>query len=274
MRKVLGVGAAALGLLGALLCAAAIGLGWWTAAKTVERIDRAAARLDNGLAETDARLARVESGVSTVRAELNEIRGAVETIAAENPELPRARAEIEKLLGRLVPTLDRARATADSLRAVAAGLRAAADLVDQLTDDPQATARVRGAADAIDRAAEVLNVPQTRIDAVKSATAVQLTRGLVNLVREAVAGSELLAEGLAAARQEIAVARTRAAEYRDKTVFRVYAAAGANTLFWSWGGLGQLCLIGWGRRRMFRTSAKPLHPPPAPGRGQPDSLLR
>lgn len=233
-----------------LLCAAAIGLGWRTATRIVDRTDRIAVRLDNGLAETDERLARIESKVSTVRSELKEIRGAAESIGAENSELPRVRAEIGRLLDRLVPALDRLDATADSLRSVAAGVRAAADIVDDLNDDPDATARVRNAADMIDRAAEALNAPRAKVDAVKSAKAVQLTRGLVNLAREAVANSDLLAEGLAAARSEIPLARTRAAEYRDKLVFRVYTAAIANTLFWLWGGLGQLCLIGWGRRKL------------------------
>ena len=45
-------------------------------------------------------------------------------------------------------------------------------------------------------------------------------------------------------------ARERAAEWRDEVVFWVYVAATANTLVWAWGGLGQLCLIGWGRRQI------------------------
>ncbi|MCE9563152.1 MAG: hypothetical protein K8U57_14005 [Planctomycetes bacterium] len=218
--------------------------------RTIDRIDRFAARVDHGLSEMDVRLARVESRVSTVRSELVEFRGAAETIATENPEFPRVRVEIERILDRLAPALDRVDATADSLRSVAGGLRAAADIVDQFIDDPQATVRVRNAADVMDRAAEALNAPQARIDAVKSAKAVQLTRGLVNLTREAVASSDLLSEGLATAHEEIAVARTRTAEYRDRIVLRVYVAATANALFWLWCGLGQLCLIGWGRRRI------------------------
>jgi hypothetical protein len=249
MRKLLGIGGVVFGIAGTLLCAAAIGIGWRTAVRTVDGIDRVAARLDKGLSETDLRLARVESRVSTVRSELNEVRGSAEAIVADNPELPRVRAEIERLLDRLVPALEQLDATADSLLSVAVGLRAAADIVDQLNDDSEATVRLRSAADSIDRAAEVLNAPRAKIDALKSAKAVQLTQKLVTLAREAIAGSDLLAEGLAAARQGIAVAIKRTAEYRDKVVFRVHAAAVANTLVWLWVGLGQLCLIGWGRRR-------------------------
>jgi len=251
MRTLLGVGAVVLGVVGALLCAATVGLGWWAATRSVDRIDRVAARLDQGLSEADVRLARVESRLNTVRSDLNEVRGAVATIAAENPDLPRVRAEIERLLDRLVPALDRADAIAESLGSVAAGLRTAADIVDQLNDDPEATFRVRNAADTIDRAAEALNGLRARVEAVKSAKAVQFTRELVILAREAAAGSERLAEGLAAARQEIAVVRGRTAEWRDEVVFWVYAAATANTFVWLWGGLGQLCLIGWGRRRIL-----------------------
>jgi hypothetical protein len=46
MRKTLGISAVVLGAIGVLLCITAIGLGWRTAARTVDRIDRAAARLE------------------------------------------------------------------------------------------------------------------------------------------------------------------------------------------------------------------------------------
>jgi hypothetical protein len=254
MRTLLGIGAILLGAAGVLLCAAAVGLGWWAVARTVDRIDRVAARLDQGLSEADVRLARLEARANTIRADLNKVRVAAETIAAENPQLPRVQAAIEQLIDRLVPALDRADAIADSISSVAAGLRTAADIVDQLKDDSEATVRVRNAADKIDGAAEALNGLRARVDAVKSARAVQLTRGLVTLARQSVAGSERLAEGLAAARDEIGVVRGRMAEGRDKIVSWVHVAATANTLVWLWGGLGQLCLIGWGRRRISNKS--------------------
>jgi len=226
-----------------------VGIGWWTAVKTAARLDRAVARLDHGLTEVDAQLARVESRVNSVRRDLDAVREAAETFAAENPNLPRVQAEIERLLDRLVPTLERADALAESLRSVAAGLRTGADIADQLTDDSAATERVRSAADKIDRAAEALNGLRARLEDSKSAKAIRLARQIGELAREAIAGSELLAEGLAAARQEIVVVRGRMVEWRNKVVFWIYVTATANTLVWLWGGLGQLCLIGWGRRR-------------------------
>ena len=274
MRKLLGIGAVVLGGVGVLLCATAVGIGWWAAVRTAARLDRVAARLDHGLSEVDVQLARVESRVNAIRTDLDAVRGAAETIAAENPDLPRVQAEIERLLDRLVPTLERADDLADSLRSAAAGLRTAADIVDQLTDDPAATVRVRNAAEKIDRAAEALNGLRARVEALKSAKAVRLARELGDLAREAIAGSELLAEGLAAARQEIAVVRGRTVEWRDKVVFWIYVAATANTLVWLWGGLGQLCLIGWGRRRCARTFVRSRSSPGGrrltkwqPGRG-------
>ena len=250
MRTLSGIGAVVLGLVGVLACAAAVGLVWWAAARTAHRATVIAARLDHGLSEADVRLERVEGRLAAVRADLAQTRGEAEKLAAEGPELPRVRAAVERLLGRLLPAIDRATALADSLRAVAAGLRAAEDVVIQLGGKVEQPGRARAAADAIDRAAVVLNVPQARIDEVKSAAAVRLTRELVELAREAAAGSERLADGLAATRREITAARGRTAEGRDDVVFWVYVAAAANTVFWLWGGLGQLCLIGWGRRRI------------------------
>ena len=249
MRKLLGIGVVVLGGLGLLLCATAVAIGWWVATRTAARLDRVVARLDHGLAEVDVRLAHVESRVNAILTEVDAIRGAAESIAAENPELPRIQAQIERLLDRLMPTLERADDLADSLRSAAAGLRTAADFVDQFTEDPAATVRVRSAAEKIDRSGKAMNGLRARIEASKSAKAIRLARELGELAREAIAGSELLAEGLAAARQEITVVRGKMFEWRDAVVSRMYIAATANTLVWMWGGLGQLCLIGWGRRR-------------------------
>src|SRR5688500_4202671 len=88
MRKPLGIGAVLLGIVGVLLCAAAIGIGWWAAVRTVARLDRAADRLDQSLSEVDQRLSRVEAQMNTVCSGLNAVREATEAIAAENPELP------------------------------------------------------------------------------------------------------------------------------------------------------------------------------------------
>jgi hypothetical protein len=248
MRKLLGVGTVVLGVAGVLLCATAFGIGWWAAARIVDRIGLAAARLDQGLFETDARLSRVELRMNTVRSELDQARVGAEAIVAENPELPRVRARTEQILDRLVPAIDRADAIAESLQSVAAGLRTAADVADQLNDDGGGSVRVRNAADTIDRAAEALDGLQTRVEAVKSDKAVQSIRDLVDLARAAVASSERLAEGLATVRRVIAVVRERTAEWRGEVVFWAYAAATANAIVWLWSGLGQLCLIGWGRR--------------------------
>jgi chromosome segregation ATPase len=255
MRQLLNIGAVVLGIVGMLLCATTVGIGWWVAVRTTARVDRLAGRLERGLSEVDVRLARIESRLNAVRTDLEAVRDATATIAAENPDLPRVRAEIELLLDRLVRTFDRAEAIADSLESAAAGIRTAADIVDQLKDDPEATARARNAADKIDRAAELLNSLRARIDDSKSAKAVQMTRKFITLAREAAAGSERLAEGLAGARQAIADVRGGTAEWRDEIVFWIHVAATAITLFGLWGGLGQLCLIGWGRCRFVGQGA-------------------
>jgi hypothetical protein len=132
---------------------------------------------------------------------------------------------------------------------VAGGLRTVADIVDQFNDDLQVTDRARNAADKIDRGADSLDGLRTKVDDLKSAKGVELTRKLVTLAREAIAASAQLAEGLATARQVIAVVGDHSAEWREVLVSRTYLAATACTLVGLWGGLGQLCLIGWGRWR-------------------------
>lgn len=262
MKRFLGVGAGVLGVLGTLVCAAAIGLGWWTAVRTADRVTVVAARLDHGLTEADARLERVEGRLAAVRADLAAARAEAEKLTAENPELPRVRAAVDRLLDRLLPAIDRAAALADSLRAVAAGLRAAEDVVTQLGVDVEQPGRAQAAADAIDRAAEVLNVPQARIEAMKSAAAVRLTREVTELAVTAAAGSERLAEGLAASRREVADARVRVGEMRGDLVRWTYVGASAHTLLWLSAGLGQVCLIGWGWRRLARIGLTHTDPEP------------
>jgi hypothetical protein len=136
---------------------------------------------------------------------------------------------------------------------VAAGLRAAEDIVAEFGGEIEQPSRARAAADAIDRAAESLNIPQARIDEVKSAAALRLTRELVEMAREAAAGSQRLADGLADARREITAARERLDDWRARVAFWVRVVAVAHTLMWLWIGLGQICLIGWGRRRFAGT---------------------
>jgi hypothetical protein len=265
MRGFLGIGAAALGLLGTLVFAAAIGLGWWVAGRASDRADLLASRLDRGLSEADQLLEQAEGRLAALRGELAESRGEAEKLAAENPELPQVRRAIERVLDRLLPLVDRAAALADSLRTVAAALRTAEGVVAELSGEGDQRGRARAAAEAIDRAADILVVPRTRVDAIKSAAAVRATRELRELARDAATGSERLAEALSGARGVIGSARERVGEWRTHVVHWVRVTAVANTLACLWIGLGQLCLIGWGRRLM----AGPGQKPDAAAPGQP-----
>jgi hypothetical protein len=250
MRRFLGIWAVGLGLLGTMLCAAAIGLGWWAANWTIDRVTLVAARLDQGLSAADTRLEQVEGRLSAVRADLAERLGEAERMAADHVELPRLQSAIERLLDRLLPTIERAAALADSLRTVADGLRVVDDVVTGLGAHIEQPSRTDVVADAIDRAAETLNIPQARIDAVKSAAAVRLAREVVELAREAAAASQRLADGLVDVRRQVAVSRERLGVWRNWLVSRLRLAAGLHTVAWLWLGLGQLCLVSWGRRRL------------------------
>jgi hypothetical protein len=214
MRPLLGVGAVVLGVVGVLLCAAAVGLGWWLVEKSAGRVTRVAVRIDQGLSEMDAGFAQVEERIKAVRTDFDEVRGATARIPAGNPDLPGARTAIDQVLSRLAPALDLADAIGGSLRSTAGALRAADDLVDEVSEENELSGRFQSAADTIDRAAEALKGVRARLGVVKMANSVRLPRELGNLAREAVAGSERLADGLAAARKGIDIARGRTAERR------------------------------------------------------------
>src|SRR6187549_820270 len=97
MQKVKGISGIVLGVVGALLCAAVIGMSWWFAAKSTTRIDRMTSRLIQGLTEVDGHLTRVQSRVNSIQSELKTVQNSVTTIAAENPELPRVKAAAESM---------------------------------------------------------------------------------------------------------------------------------------------------------------------------------
>jgi hypothetical protein len=241
--------ASVLGVLGALVCPAAIGLGWWAAVRTADRATIIADRLDYGLSEADARLERIEARLAAVRGELKGMQGEAEKLPAENSDFLRGKAAIDKLVDRLLPTVERAAELAESLRTVAAGLRAVVDVVSELGVEIAQPSRALATADAIDRAAEMLNVPQSRVDTLKAAAALRVRRELLELSLLAAAGSERLAEGLADARREVTVARECVGLYRDQFRLWLRVTTVGHTLGWVWIGFGQLCLIGWGRRR-------------------------
>ena len=248
MRKLLGLCGTLLGGLGVLLCIFVVGLVWWIASTAVDRIDTICARLEERPAQSDIRLARIEQRVKTAQTELADVRRDAESMTAPNAEIAQVRAELDRLHGRLTPVLDRLSVTADSLLALSEALNAGADVVEQLTNDAQATARLRSAAGAIDRAATALESPHDKVETIAAAGAIELRQTLLTLVGKAIEGSDLLAQGLAAARQESATARNRIAEYRAGVAFRVYVGALAMALVALWGGLGQLCLFSHGRR--------------------------
>lgn len=247
MRKLQSLCAMMLGGVGVVFCILVISLSWWLALNAARRIDVAATRLDERLAQSDVKLTRIEQRVNTASAELAEVRRNAEALIVLNPEPARIRAELDRLENRLTPVLDRVRATADSLEALAEILLAAADIADQLSRDGQTAVGLRNAADAIDRAGATLKLPQDRIDAVATAGAVQVGQTFLTLAGKAIEGSKQLANGVATVRREAIAARQRTAECRDVFVVRVYAGALVITFLAVWGGLGQLCLIGHGR---------------------------
>jgi len=94
MRGFVGIGAVVLGVVGALVCPAAIGLGWWTAVRTTDRATIVADRLGHGLSEADTRLERIEVRLAAVRTDLNETHGEAEKLVAEEGGLPPVKAEV------------------------------------------------------------------------------------------------------------------------------------------------------------------------------------
>jgi hypothetical protein len=255
MRKLLGIGATLLGGLGLILCIIVIGLSWWVASKAVDRIDTIALRLDERLTHSGARLARIEERVTTAQTELADVRRDAESITVTKTEAALVRGELDRLRSRLIPVLDQLSATADSLLALSDALNAVADLLEQLTNDAAASARLRNAAGAIDRAAISLEPPQEKVEAVVAAGAIELRKTELALVAKVIEGSDLLAQGLAAAREESVAARQQIAEYRDGIVSWISIGATAVMLLALWGGLGQWCLCRYERNREWKANA-------------------
>lgn len=248
MRRLSRWGAMILGVVGTVLCAAAIGLGFWGAAWAFRTIDLVVAARNRGLTEAERRLTAVETRLAALRADIAAAREAAEKIVADDADLPRAQAVIEKLLERLTPALERTDAAAELLGSAADGLRMTTNIAAMFGDDPQATARRLEAADRIAWAAAELRGLRAKLEAILKNRAVQAAQELVALAGRAVAGSERLAEGLEIVRRELAAARDRDGFVQARLVGWVRLAALVNSLVWLWVGAGQVCLVGWGRR--------------------------
>jgi predicted nuclease with TOPRIM domain len=248
MRKLFHISAAALGGIGTIFCLAAIAFGWYAAANTTNRIERAANRLDHGLSAVDAPLARVELKVTAVHAQLDGVRTAAVAIATENPTLPRVKEAIDQLVARLISGVEQAETLADSLRAQAAGIRAAAEFVEHFHVDEKVTHPLHVAADKIDHAADALDGLREPVEGLKVAKAIDVTNKVLSIAGKALAGTDALANGVSSAREGLLHAREQTVEVQEQAGFWIYLAAAANTILWLWGGLGQLALIAWGRR--------------------------
>lgn len=255
MKLITGWVAILLGVAGVVLCVLAAGGAWWAAFAVARQVDDLAASVDESVARIDDGFARVSGKVESAAASVEKVRSSASLLATGTTENdPALKARVGSLLDQLAPPLDRADAIADSLRLFATLLRRTAETAERFDRGGR---RLGSAADKFESAAETLGVVQDRAEALRQGAAVPRAQELVRLAEQAKAPLDRLAGGLSDVRAAVGEVREELAEFRRKVRFWKFAGPALATLPLLWIGAGQLCLIGWGRRRL----ATP--PPPA-----------
>jgi methyl-accepting chemotaxis protein len=251
MKTATGGLAVLLGGIGVLACIALCGLAWWAAREVAQRADRLADRVEQGLAEVDVALDRIGQKFDAARAGVRQVRTTAERVAAgKADDDPNTKDNVERLLDTLAPFLDRAEALAESVRSLAALLQTVAHVADQFDQLEGRAANLRSVADSLTPAAETLATVRERAQDIRRGGAAPKVREVVALADRAAPAIDRLAGGLSDARQQLTDTRGALAAARAKVRAWTVAGPAVATLVLLWIGLGQVCLIGWGRRRL------------------------
>jgi transcriptional regulator with XRE-family HTH domain len=257
MRITIGYLAILLGGAGVILGAAGV-LVWPVASAVDERTEKAAAQADEGLTRVKQVLARVEGKVTATTTAVEKVRASAARVADRTGKADRGvAAKVDQLLTALGPLLERADGLAESLWSVAALLESAAGLTERFGKDKARAERLRAIARTIGDGASTLDTTRGQIAALQRGEAAPTARAIADLAGRVRAPLEQFASRLAEVRQETEGVQEEVARLRREVAFWTVAGPVLLDVLLIWFALGQLCLIGWGRRQV---AARPSTP--------------
>jgi len=246
----------------ALLVACGI-MVWRVAGVVVDRTDRITERSSERLKKVEGKLLRLEGKVKDITVDVDKIRVAVARLILRTlKDLPALKdapvlVEFRQLLERLDHLLQQCEELGETLSIVARLFDDTADLSTQLGGDQNRTDQMRTISETLEEVAatlthirgELAELRQREPDPQKLADLIEQTRGPL----------QRLADGIAKIRQHSVDAREALDHLRREVRFWTTMVAILLTLVLVWFGLGQVCLIGWGWKRL-RSRTLPIAP--------------
>ena len=265
-KRLLGLGLAALGVLGGVICLAGIG-GAWIAGSRLQRVNsQVFRRADELVVQIDQRAAQAGNAVGGTRELVDELKqrlreSAPELLAERVASLP----EIDDLQRRLAGAMERADSlvqvsvsTAELIEQVLAtvGVIAAERDVD-LKGAFQLTATIRSTRESLASASERLGDVQRRLNELRRKRDVDIHLSeITKLSLGIVAKLDVVQEQIAAFRTRLDETRSRLGQLQGRIRAWIFAGQWLILLLIAWGGAGQYCLLlqGW---RLVRTPRSP-----------------
>lgn len=247
MKRIIGFVAMLFGCLGVVLSAVAIAGCWVVTSRVIEQTERTATAVDNGLTTTDEALGRIADKLDRTRTAAGEVRAAAERWG-DKQEI--VQAEVAAVFDRLTPVVERADGLAESLRAVAKLLNQSADLAERFGGSGETSRRMRAAADSLASVCDKLGSIRDEVDTLRAGKlplSGERVHKLADLADEHISR---LTDRVSDVRQLVGGGRSDVKEIAAEVRFWTTVAAVVGTALAVWGGLAQLCLIGWGRRRL------------------------
>lgn len=255
MRTIAALLAMPLGALGFGLSLAVTVAVWWAAFDINRRVDRVAGRVDQGFARTDDALERLHEKLRATRTATALIRRSSAALLEAKLDTPALRARVDSLSQELTPLLERAETLADSLRTLATLFRTGADVLGEFGASETRSDRMREAANRIESASEILADVQGQAAKLRETAVNPRAQALIKLIDDTGPGLDRLTEGLDTVRSQVDETRNEIATSAQMLRHRIFQAAGVSTVLIVWIGLGQLCLVGWGRRNLSRSTS-------------------
>ncbi len=251
MKTISGLLAILLGVVGFIACLVGGAGVWWAAFEVAEKANTFTKQAEESLGLVNDAFSRIDGKVDLAKTSVERVRMTAAFIAAgKSEDDPKIQMQVTRLLDTLTPHLDRAEALADPLQSLATILRRFAGTLARLDDGDRQAAQFRSIADALDFTLTSLGTVRSRYEAIREGEGVPRAAELVAIAEQAQAPIDRMQKGLSELQGSISEVREELPEVREAV--RVWKIAGpivVNVLLF-WIALGQLCLIGWGRRRI------------------------
>jgi len=265
-KRVLGLGLAALGVLGMGVCLAGIG-GVWIAGSRLQRVNsQVFRRADELVVQVEQRAAQAGDAVGGTRELVDELKqrlreSAPELLAERVSSLP----EIDDLQRRLAAAMERAdglvqlsASTAELIEQLLATVgAAAAERNVDLKGASELTTTIRSTRESLASASERLGDVQRRLNEVRRKRDVEVHLAeITKLSLGIVAKLDVVQKQIAAFRTRLDETRSRLGQLQGRIRGWLLAGQWLIVLLIVWGGAGQYCLLlqGW---RLVRTPRSP-----------------